>query len=180
MNNPVRSNCFSIKGGFTLLEVMVTLSLGALVLGDPMGLISVSLQYNQRLKDKSRIQPLLESAAQEILADPKKAMARSIPMGNGPDAPRVNIQLAKVELPESKGTAIRTGELYRRLLECRGQVLEFSLYVTRSDIEGADEPSVKTMSHQKGNCFRGRSNGFTLVELVLATLISSLVIGISR
>ena len=138
MNNRVRSNCLSIKGGFTLLEVMVTLSLGALVLGGLMGLISVSLQYNQRLKDRSQIQPLLESAAQEILADPKKAMARSIPTGSGPDAPRVNIQLAKVELPEPKGTAIRTGELYRVLLECRGQVLEFSLYITRSDEEGAD------------------------------------------
>jgi prepilin-type N-terminal cleavage/methylation domain-containing protein len=138
MNNPIRSNCFSIKGGFTLLEVMVTLALGALILGGLMGLISVSLQYNQRLKAKSQIQPLLESAAQEILADPKKAMARSIPMGSEPNAPRVNIQLARVELPEPKGTAIRTGELYRVLLECRGQVLEFSLYITRSDIEGAD------------------------------------------
>jgi hypothetical protein len=118
---------------------MVTLALGALILGGLMGLISVSLQYNQRLKDKSQIQPLLESAAQEILADPKKAMARSISMGSGPDAPRVNIQLAKVELPEPTGMPIRTGELFRVLLECRGQVLEFSLYITRSDMEGADE-----------------------------------------
>lgn len=37
---------------------------------------------------------------------------------------------------------------------------------------------VKSMSHRKGNRLWGRSTGFTLVELVLATLISSLVIGI--
>jgi prepilin-type N-terminal cleavage/methylation domain-containing protein len=139
MNKPFRSGSFSSKEGFTLLEVMVTLALGALILGGLMGLISVSLQYNQRLKDKTQIQPLLESAAQEILADPKKAMAPSISMGNGPDAPQVRIQLAKVELPESKGMAVRTGELYRVLLECRGQLLEFSLYITRSDMEGADD-----------------------------------------
>jgi prepilin-type N-terminal cleavage/methylation domain-containing protein len=139
MNKPVRSNSSSSKMGFTLLEVMVTLALGALILGGLMGLISVSLQYNQRLKDKSQIQPLLESVAQEILADPKKATARSLSVGSGPDAPQVNILLAKVELPETRGTAIPTGELYRVLLECRGQLLEFSLYITRSDMEGADD-----------------------------------------
>jgi prepilin-type N-terminal cleavage/methylation domain-containing protein len=139
MNNPVRPNCFSIRGGFTLLEVMVTLTLGALILGGLMGLISVSLQYNQRLKDKGQIQPMLESVAQEILADPKRAMARSISMGSGPNAPQVNIQLASVELPKPTVSNTRTGELYRVLLECRGQVLEFSLYITRADMEEGDE-----------------------------------------
>jgi hypothetical protein len=117
---------------------MVSLALGALILGGLMGLISVSLQYNQRLKDKSQIQPLLESAAQQILADPKKATARSISMGTGAGAPQVNVHLARVELPESKAIAVRGGELYRVLLECRGQILEFSLFVTRSEMEGAD------------------------------------------
>jgi hypothetical protein len=112
--------------------------LGALILGGLMGLISVSLQYNQRLKDKSQIQPLLESAAQEILANPRKAMASSMSMGGGSDAPQVIIHLEKVELPEFNRISGGGGELYRVLLECRGQILEFSLYVTRSDIEGAD------------------------------------------
>ncbi len=138
-NNPA---CFSFRSdrrGFTLLEVMVSLTLGALILGGLMGLISVSLQYGQRLKVKAQIQPLLDSAAQEILADPKKATARSIVIGSGPDAHQVNIQLTPVELPKPKGMAIRAGDLYRVLLECRGQLLEFSLYVTRSDRKGADE-----------------------------------------
>jgi len=37
---------------------------------------------------------------------------------------------------------------------------------------------VETVNRRKGNGLFGRSTGFTLVELVLATLISSLVIGI--
>jgi len=138
MKSFLRSLCSPCKRGFTLLEVMVSLALGALILGGLMGLISVSLQYNQRLKDKSQIQPLLESAAQQILADPKKATARSISMGTGAGAPQVNVHLARVELPESKAIAVRGGELYRVLLECRGQILEFSLFVTRSEMEGAD------------------------------------------
>jgi prepilin-type N-terminal cleavage/methylation domain-containing protein len=123
----------STDKGFTLLEVMVSLIIGALILGGLMGLISVSLQYSQRLKDKSQIQPFLETVAQEILANPEKAIAGSLNFGASPDAPRVNIQFAKEELPQSKGMQTHRGELYRVVLECRGQVLEFSLYVTPSD-----------------------------------------------
>jgi prepilin-type N-terminal cleavage/methylation domain-containing protein len=123
----------STEKGFTLLEVMVSLIIGALILGGLMGLISVSLQYSQRLKDKSQIQPFLETVAQEILANPEKAIAGSLNLGSSPDAPRVNVQFVKEELPQQKGMPARHGELYRIVLECRGQVLEFSLYVTPSD-----------------------------------------------
>jgi prepilin-type N-terminal cleavage/methylation domain-containing protein len=126
------------RGGFTLLEVMVSLVLGALIVGGLMGLISASLQYSQRLKVKSQIQPLLESAAQEILANPEKAMAGSLTLGKEIDAPRINIQIAREELPHRKGIAGRPGELYRVLLECRGQLLEFSLYITPAEVKGAD------------------------------------------
>jgi prepilin-type N-terminal cleavage/methylation domain-containing protein len=124
---------YASKGGFTLLEVMVSLVLGALILGGLMGLISVSLQYSQRLKEKSQIQPLLESAAQEILANPEKAISGSVNIGSTPDAPRINILFEKQELEQRRGFANRPGELYRVLLECRGQLLEFSLYVTPSE-----------------------------------------------
>jgi prepilin-type N-terminal cleavage/methylation domain-containing protein len=124
---------YSTRGGFTLLEVMVSLILGALILGGFMGLISVSLQYSQRLKEKSQIQPLLESAAQEILANPEKAISGSLKIGSEPGAPRINILFEKQELPDLRGIASHPGELYRVLLECRGQVLEFSLYVTPSE-----------------------------------------------
>ena len=112
---------------------MVSLIIGALILGGLMGLISVSLQFSQRLKEKSQIQPVLESVAQEILANPQQAVAGTITLGSAPDAPRVNIQFAREELPQIKGMPARPGELYRVLLECRGQILEFSLFVTPSE-----------------------------------------------
>lgn len=132
--------CSTAKG-FTLLEVLVSLIIGALILGGLMGLISVSLQYSQRLKDKSQVQPFLETIAQEILANPQKAVAGSLRFADSRDAPRVNIEFAKEELPESKGRQNRAGELYRVRLECRGQVLEFSLYVTPSGGNNVDELS---------------------------------------
>jgi len=58
--------------GFTLLEMLVSLIVGTLIVGGVMGLISSSMQYKFRLKDKSLAQPILETAAQAILADPKR------------------------------------------------------------------------------------------------------------
>ncbi len=133
MKGSFERGCYSTKGGFTLLEVMVSLVLGALILGGLMGLISVSLQYSQRLKERSQIQPLLESAAQEILANPEKAVTGDLAIGSEPGAPRINILFEKEELPERKRVPSRPGELYRVVLECRGQMLEFSLYVTPSE-----------------------------------------------
>jgi prepilin-type N-terminal cleavage/methylation domain-containing protein len=141
MKKPLEHSCYSTEKGFTLLEVMVSLILGALILGGLMGLISVSLQYSQRLKVKSQVQPLLESVAQEILANPVKAVTGSLNITSAPDAPRVNILYAREELPDLKGMVGHPAELYRVLLECRGQVLEFSLYVTPTDTEKTDELS---------------------------------------
>ena len=83
MKKPIRVGCGSRRGGFTLLEVLVSLILGSMIVGGLMGLISLSLHYQHRLKIKSQIQPLLESAAEEILADPQKAAAGSMSMGTG-------------------------------------------------------------------------------------------------
>ncbi len=141
MKKPFERACYSTEGGFTLLEVMVSLIIGALILGGVMGLISVSLQYSQRLKVKSQIQPLLESVAQEILANPEKAVTGSLVLASEPGAPQVNVLYAKEELPDLKGMAAHPAELYRVMLECRGQVLEFSLYVTPTDTGKTDELS---------------------------------------
>ena len=138
MKKPFERSCYSTKGGFTLLEVMVSLIIGALILGGLMGLISVSLQYSQRLKVKSQIQPLLESVAQEILASPEKAVTGSLVLASEPGAPQVNVLYTREELPEMTG---HPAELYRVMLECRGQVLEFSLYVTPTDTGKTDELS---------------------------------------
>jgi prepilin-type N-terminal cleavage/methylation domain-containing protein len=135
MRIPLRHKCFPQNGGFTLLEVMVSLLLGALMLGGLMGLISASLQYGQRLKEKSQVQPLLESAAEEILANPEKAVAGSITVGTEPNVARINVRVEKEELPEFKRARTDAGELYRVLLEYSGQLLEFSIYVTPSDVE---------------------------------------------
>lgn len=116
------------RSGFTLLEVLVSLILGSMIVGGLMGLISLSLHYQHRLKVKSQIQPLLEAAAEEILSDPQKAGTSFLALGSGADAPKVNIHTTRVELPEAHGLATPTGALYRVLLECRGQLLEFSLY----------------------------------------------------
>jgi prepilin-type N-terminal cleavage/methylation domain-containing protein len=123
-----KANSCTGKGGFTLLEVLVSLILGSMIVGGLMGLISLSLHYQHRLKGKSQIQPLLEAAAEEILADSKKAAAGSLSLG-GDNAPKVNIRLTRVELPQARGLTTATGALYRVLLECRGQLLEFSLYL---------------------------------------------------
>jgi len=138
MKKPFERSCYSTKGGFTLLEVMVSLIIGALILGGLMGLISVSLQYSQRLKVKSQIQPLLESVAQEILANPEKAVTGSLVLASEPGAPQVNVLYTREELPEMTG---HPAELYRVMLECRGQVLEFSLFVTPTDTGKTDELS---------------------------------------
>ena len=62
-----------MRCGFTLLEMLVSLAIGALIIGAVMGLISESLRYKINLKEKAQSQPVLESAAQIILADPVKA-----------------------------------------------------------------------------------------------------------
>lgn len=117
------------RSGFTLLEVLVSLILGSMIVGGLMGLISLSLHYQHRLKVKMQLQPLLEAAAEEILADPQKAGASFLALGTGADAPKVNIRTARVELPHERGFAAPSGALYRVLLECRGQLLEFSLFI---------------------------------------------------
>ena len=119
----------SSRSGFTLLEVLVSLILGSMIVGGLLGLISLSLHYQHRLKEKSQLQPLLEAAAEEILADPQKAGGSFLSLGSGADAPKVNIRTTQVELPHAHGLATPTGALYRVLLECRGQMLEFSLYL---------------------------------------------------
>ena len=117
------------QGGFTLLEVVVALVIGVVVVGGVMGLISSSLQYSYRLKDKSLVLPILEAAAQEILADPRKAEEGVLVMGRVAGSPRVEIALTREELPGGSGSKNRTGQLHRVLLRYGGEVLEFSILI---------------------------------------------------
>jgi len=139
MNKSANNGAFTNRSGFTLLEVLVSLILGSMIVGGLMGLISLSLHYQHRLKVKMQLQPLLEAAAEEILADPQKAGSSYLALGTGADAPKVNIRTARVELPNVRGLATPSGALYRVLLECRGQLLEFSLFFPPKSALEAEE-----------------------------------------
>ncbi|MCE5244489.1 MAG: prepilin-type N-terminal cleavage/methylation domain-containing protein [Desulfobacteraceae bacterium] len=117
------------QGGFTLLEVIVALVIGVVVIGGVMGLISSALHYGHRLKGKSMVQPILEAAAQEILADPHKAGEGQLILGKAAGSPRVEIALTPVQLPGSGGVKNRMGQLHRVLLRYGGEVLEFSILI---------------------------------------------------
>lgn len=120
--------------GFTLLEVMVGLIVGTIVAGGVMGLISVSLQYKQRLKERSRIQPVLEAVAQAILADPRQAAEGNLNLSALKDAPPVDISVVRVAEGQQSGSN-RMDQLYRVLLACKGQMLEFSVIIPRSEFQ---------------------------------------------
>ena len=122
-------------GGFTLLEVMVALIIGTVIVGGVMGVISVSLQYSKRVKEKSLYQPVLEAAAQEILANPELAKEGTINVAGIPNAPPVGVSIAEVTGSSGDEVRIRTGQLYRVLLSCAGQVLEFSVIIPQSQLE---------------------------------------------
>ena len=124
-----RSRLCGARGGrgFTLIEMLVSLIIGTLIVGGVMGLISTSLQYKFRLKDKSQIQPILETAAQAILADPKRIGDGRIAFGELKDSPVVGIRAIPVEISEKR--AGNPGELYRVMLDYRGGYLEFSVLV---------------------------------------------------
>jgi prepilin-type N-terminal cleavage/methylation domain-containing protein len=123
------------QGGFTLLEVMVALTIGVLILGGVMGAISSSLQYSHRVKEKSLVQPLLEAVAQEILMEPAKINEGQMVVKAVENAPPVTIAAVKMPGFGEFGQAQPLGELYRVMLSCRGQRLELSVLIPKSALE---------------------------------------------
>ena len=117
------------------MEVMVALIIGTVIVGGVMGVISVSLQYSKRVKEKSLYQPVLEAAAQEILANPELAKEGAINVAGIPNAPPVSVSIAEVTGSSGDEVRIRTGQLYRVMLSCAGQVLEFSVIIPQSQLE---------------------------------------------
>jgi len=118
----------SNRRGFTLLEMLVSLIIGTIIAGGVMGLISVSLQHKYRIKEKSLIQPVLESAAQLILADPARTAEGSVVLNNLAGSPVVGVSLVPVPLDDNLpgGSA---GQLCRVMLNYRTGQLEFSMIV---------------------------------------------------
>jgi hypothetical protein len=110
--------------------MLVALAIAALIIGAVLGVISESLRYKVNLKEKARVQPILESAAQIILADPVKATQGFIRLDEFEGAPVVGISLLPVQL-EEKGTLTGGGfgRLFRVMLNYGPASLEFSLIV---------------------------------------------------
>ena len=115
--------------GFTLLEMLVSLAIGTLLIGSVMGVISESLRYRVNMKEKALIQPVLESAAQVILADPAKAMAGFVRLTEIEGAPEVGVYLLPVPLDEELAGGGKFGRLYRVMLSYMSSTLEFSVII---------------------------------------------------
>ncbi len=118
--------------GFTLVEIVVCLLLGTLIVGGVMGLFSSSLHQQQRMKEKAEDWPVLEAAAQIILADPESALNGVVSVDGLPGAPVVDVYLTQVDLG-SEGTDAQSeaGRLYRAELHFRSSMLELSLIVPK-------------------------------------------------
>jgi prepilin-type N-terminal cleavage/methylation domain-containing protein len=121
--------------GFTLVEVLVSLILGTLIVGGVMGLISVSLQFLQRVEKKSLSQPVLEAAAQEIILHPEKAAEGNLVLNELPGNPSVDIVMSSVQGADGYDVSNRAGKLFRVQISYQGNLLELSLIVPESDFE---------------------------------------------
>jgi prepilin-type N-terminal cleavage/methylation domain-containing protein len=119
--------------GFTLLEMLVSLAIGVLIIGAVMGLISESLRYRFNLKEKAVIQPILEAAAQVILADPVKAMDGFVSLGELEGSPEVGVYLLPVPLERGSEGGGKSGRLYRVMLYYKSASLEFSIIIPNKD-----------------------------------------------
>lgn len=122
------------EGGFTLLEVMVSLVIGTLIAGGVMGSISASLDLTRRIKLKSEIQPVLEAVAQELLTHPDRAEQGRVGVTTFPNAPPVDILMAPIAEEDKDGTR-RPGQLVRVLLQCRAQTLEFTMLIPQKGFD---------------------------------------------
>lgn len=125
--------CRKATAGFTLLEVLVSLILGTLIVGGVMGVISVSLQFIQRVEKKSAVQPVLEAAAQEIIVYPEKAKEGILTLDELPGEPSVKVTTATVQGPDGYDISNRTGDLHRVQIDYQGNLLEFSLIIPRTE-----------------------------------------------
>ncbi len=120
--------------GFTLLEMLVSLAIGTMIIGSVMGLISESIRYKTNLKEKAYLQPILESAAQVILADPAKAMQGVVRLSELDGSPEVLVWLTPVQL-EDQVEDSKLGRLFRVLLNYKSANLEFSILIGKSDLQ---------------------------------------------
>ena len=84
------------------------------------------MRYKINLKEKAYIQPILESAAQVILADPAKATQGVVRLGELEGSPEVGVWLTPVQL-EDQSRGEKFGRLFRVMLNYKSANLEFSI-----------------------------------------------------
>lgn len=132
MIGPFAGKGFARRRGFTLLEMLVGLIISTLIVGGVLGLISSSLRHKVQIKEKSLIQPVLEAAAQAILADPFRATEGSIRLAEMEESPTVGISLIPVAL-DQKTVGTQSAQLCRVILGYKTGELEFSLLVPNKD-----------------------------------------------
>jgi hypothetical protein len=114
--------------------MLVSLGIGALIIGAVMGVISESLRYRVNLKDKAAVQPILESAAQVILAEPARAMEGFVRLSELEGTPDVGVRLIPVPLDERTAGGGKAGRLFRVMLEYKSGNLEFSLIIPNEEM----------------------------------------------
>jgi len=113
---------------------VVSLAIGTLIIGSVMGLISESLRYRINLKEKAQVEPILESAAQVILADPVKATHGFVRLGELEGSPQVGVWLLPVQL-EDPTPVENYGRLFRVMLNFKSAKLEFSIIIPNSNLQ---------------------------------------------
>jgi hypothetical protein len=113
--------------------MLVSLAIGALIIGAVMGVISESLRYRINLKEKAYIQPILESAAQVILADPAKALDGFVRLTEIQGSPEVGVFLLPVPLGEQMEGGGKFGRLCRVVLSYKSAILELSIIIPNND-----------------------------------------------
>ena len=110
------------RGGFTLLEVVVSLAIGTLIIGSVMGLISESLRYRMNLTEKAQAQTVLDSV---------KATQGFVRLGELEGSPQVGVWLLPVQL-EGQTQGEKFGRLFRVMLNYHSTHLEFSVIIPNS------------------------------------------------
>ncbi|MCE5332957.1 MAG: type II secretion system GspH family protein [Desulfobacteraceae bacterium] len=120
------------RRGFTLIEMLVGLIIATLVVGGVLGLISSSMRHRFRIEEKRMVQPVLEAAAQTILAAPFRATEGNIQLAEMSGSPVVSVRIAPVPLDEAT-VGGKSAQLCRVILGYKTGELEFSLLVPNKD-----------------------------------------------
>jgi len=118
-----------MQRGFTLVEVLVSLIIVSIIVGNVMGLFSSSLRFSSRLQNKKDGWSILEAAAQQILVQPEVAQQETLVVEYMDDEPEVDIKLEQVTSTEAGDLLLKNSGLYRTRLSYAGNILEFSIII---------------------------------------------------